>query len=210
MIKYLTIALLALTPLSNLDAKTRPSFSRSSGSRVSSFSSKPSGFSSNASKPSTVKPSPTAPKNAFDKSQAARSIKPPTPPKPKEQYVSDFKKNNESKYPTKFTTPPASRPSYIPPTTAYNGQQREIYYNQSAGGYGFMNTLGQFMIYDAITDIALGSFQKDQTVYVQQTKEHEAAIKAQEAEQENSSFIFFAVFLIISLLALFFYWILKA
>jgi len=208
LIKYLTITLVALTPLSEINAKSRSfgssrSFS-SSSSRSSSSSSRPSGgFSSSSSKPSSVKPSSSQSKSAFDKSQTARAIRPPTPPKPKEQYIEEFKKNNASKYPTRFSTPPTQRPSYIPPTTTYNGQQQPIYYNQQAGGYGFLNTLGQFMIYDAITDVALGAFQKDQTVYVQQTKEHQAAVKAQ--EEEWSAFEIFGLILFLGFIGVFIY-----
>lgn len=206
LIQYLTIAILALTSVSDIYAKTSSS-GRSSGFRSSSSSSSSrssGGFSSSSSKPSSVKPSVSQPKTAFDKSQTARAIKPPTPPKPKEQYISEFKKNNESKYPTRFSTPPAQRPSYIPPTTVYNGQQRPIYYNQQAGGYGFLNTLGQFMIYDAITDVALGAFQKDQTVYVQQTKEHQAAIQA---ESGWSAFDIFGLFILAAMIFLVIYFI---
>lgn len=168
LINLLAVAFLALLPCTDLTAKGFSSSGRSSSfsrSTPSPSVSKPStGFSSNSKTSATV-PSKAAPtKNAFDKSQAARSI---APPKPKNEYIADFKKNNASKYPTTFSTPPASRPAYIPPTTTYNGQSRPIEYNQQAGGYGFMNGLGQFMIYDAITDIATGAFQKDQTVYVQ-------------------------------------------
>lgn len=205
-LKYIVFALMALMPLSDLDAKgfssSRGSSSFSSSRSSSPSVSKPSGFSSSSTKPSVVKPSTTtAPKNAFDKSQAARSIAPPTPPKPKSDYIADFKKNNASKYPTKFTTPPATRPSYIPPTTTYNGQPREIVYNQSYGGYGFMDGLGQFMIYDAITDMASNAFQKDQTVYVQQTKEHEAAMKQVAVKDEGWSA--FEIFLLILVLGFF-------
>ena len=203
-LKYIVCALMALMPLSDLDAKgfsSRSSSSRSfssSSSRSTPSVSKPSGFSSSSTKPSAVKPSTTtAPKNAFDKSQAARYVAPPPPIKPKNEYISDFRKNNASKYPTKFSTPPATRPSYVPPTTTYQGQQREIVYNQSAGGYGFMDGLGQFMIYDAITDMASNAFKKDETVYIQQSKEYDAALKQQQivAQQKDEEWTGMEIFL---------------
>jgi hypothetical protein len=79
--------------------------------------------------------------------------------------VEDFKKQNAAKYPTTFDTPPATRPAYIPPTTNYNGQPRQIEYNPQTRSYGFFDDLGKFMIYDAITDIALDSFKKDTVAY---------------------------------------------
>ncbi len=42
------------------------------------------------------------------------------------------------------------------------------------------------MVYDAITDLALGAFQKEQTVYVQKTEElKKAEEKAVQQEKEN-------------------------
>jgi hypothetical protein len=200
-LKYIAFALMAFLPLSQLDAKgfsSRSSFSSSSSRSTPSVSKPSGGFSSNSSKSSAVKPStPAAPKNAFDKSQAARYVAPPPPIKPKNEYISDFRKNNASKYPTKFATPPATRPSYVPPTTTYQGQQREIVYNQSVGGYGFMDGLGQFMIYDAITDMASNAFKKDETVYVQQSKEYDAALKQQQivTQQKDEGWTGMEIFL---------------
>lgn len=162
-------------PSPSVSKPSSPAISKSSTPAVS----KPSapvasppktGFSSST-KTTTVtnsKPVVSTPKTAFDKSQAIRSI---TPPKPKEQYIADFKAQNAVKYPTTFSSPPAQRPSYIPPTTVYNGQSTTIYYNQQAGGYGFLNGLGQFMIYDAITNMATRAFDKDQTEYVRKVEE---------------------------------------
>jgi hypothetical protein len=223
-LKYIAFALMAFLPLSQLDAKgssgggrssfssrsSSSSFSRSTPSPSvskpsSGFSSKPSvskpssGFSS---KPSAVKPSTsTAPKNAFDKSQAARYVAPPPPIKPKNEYISDFKKNNASKYPTKFSSPPATRPSYIPQATPAG---QPIIYNQAAGGYGFMDGLGQFMIYDAITDIASNAFKDDEKVYVQQTKEYDAALKQQQqvvAQQADEGWTGLEIFLTVLVVA---------
>lgn len=207
--KYIAVALMAFLPLSQLDAKGssgggRSSFSSSPRTSTPSVS-KPSGFSSSSStKPSAVKPTTSvAPKTAFDKSQAARSIRPPTPPKPKSEYINEFRTQNASKYPTKFATPPATRPNYIPESTVVGGQQRPIIYNQSAGGYGFMDGLGQFMIYDAITDMASNAFQKDQVVYVQQAKEHENAVKQQQIlEQKEEGMSAFQIFLLIVVLGI--------
>lgn len=99
--------------------------------------------------------------------------------------MNEFKSKNASKYPSTFSTQPATRPSYIPPKTTVNGKEREIQYNPTYGGYGFFDDLGKFMIYDAITDIALDSFKKDEVRYVTQVQEVEK--KAQQAEQSAAT-----------------------
>jgi len=152
------------------------SSSRSSGSSSSAgFSSsrsstpsapKSSGFSSSSGS-STGKGwfggSSSTPKNSFDHSSQRSSL---TPFKPKEQYVSEFKAQNANKYPTTFSSPPAQRPSYIPQTTVINNTHYPITYNQSAGGYGFVNALGAFVLYDAISDMAVHNYQRDAAAHV--------------------------------------------
>ena len=217
-------------------SSSRSSSSRSSGFSSNRSSSKPSsvkpssGFSSSSSKPNVVKPStgfssssskpssnnsvklPSAPKSAFQIAQERKAL---IPPPPKDKYVSDFKKNNASKYPTTFNTPPATRPNYIPPVTNFGGKEREIRYNPETRSYGFFDDLGKFMIYDAITDIALGAFQKEQTVYVEKAstlekeqkdaveKEQRAtAVKEKIAEDNKNFFLGFlgvSIFVVCSL-----------
>ena len=194
------------------------SSSRSSGfsSSRSSSSSKPSSSGFSSSKPSAVKPSSgfssssskpsssgsvskpnVAPKSAFEIAQQRKAL---TPPPPKDKFVSEFKQKSSSKYPTTFSTPPATRPNYIPPVTTYNGKQREIEYNPQTRSYGFFDDLGKFMVYDAITDIALGAFQKEEKVYIQtseQLKKDEETAKVneyKEKEKEEDNFIFWIVF----------------
>jgi hypothetical protein len=171
------------------------SSSRSSGSGFSSGSKpsavKPStGFSSSSSKPSSGFSSSSGksssgfsfskPKSAFEIAQQRKSI---TPPPPKDTFVNDFKKNNAGKYPSTFATPPASRPTYIPPVTKHDGKDRPIEYNPQTRSYGFFDDFGKFMVYDAITDLALGAFQKEQTVYVQKTEELKKAEEKATAEE---------------------------
>ena len=140
------------------------SSNRSSGS---SSTPKSSGFSSSSGS-STGKSwfggSSSSSKNSFDHSAQRTKL---TPFKPKEQYVSEFKAQNANKYPTTFTTPPAQRPAYIPQTTVVNNVHYPITYNQSAGGYGFVNALGTFMLYDAISDMAAHNYQRDAAAHVQ-------------------------------------------
>ena len=210
-IKLLFVAMSVLMlPVMDADAKgfssSRSSFSssRSSGfsssrssSSSSSFSSSRSsgsGFSS-GSKPSALKPSSglssssgksssgfssSKQKSAFEIAQQRKAI---TPPPPKDTFVNDFKKNNAGKYPSTFATPPASRPTYIPPVTKHDGKDRPIEYNPQTRSYGFFDDFGKFMVYDAITDLALGAFQKEQTVYVQKTEELKKAEEKATAEE---------------------------
>jgi hypothetical protein len=195
LIRTITFALIALLiPVQFVDAKGSSSSGRSSFSSSSSRSSSPSRSSfssSSSSKPSapTTKPSAILPKtsttqkNAFDKSQAARSV---TPPKPKTEYVADFKKANAGKYPTTFSTPPAQRPTYIPQRTTYNGAPREVVYNQQSGGYGFFDDLGKFMIYDALTDMAFNSHKQEEVRYVQAVNEQQKVTGVAQEEQSTN------------------------
>lgn len=202
--KYITYIILGLSLilLPAIDTEAKTSSFRSSGfSSRSSSSSKPSSGFSSSRKPSAVKPSSSGfssssskpnssgsvsspkPKSAFEISQQRKAI---TPPPPKEAFVNDFKKNNAGKYPSTFNTKPSTRPTYIPPVTTYNNKQRQIEYNPQTRSYGFFDDLGKFMVYDAITDLALGAFHKEQTVYVQKTEElKNAEEKAVQQEKEN-------------------------
>lgn len=144
-------------------------FSSSRSSSGSSFSSKPSysapstpapkvstpssGFSSSK----TTTPSASSPSTSTSTNKALANTKATAavaPTKSRQDYVTDFKAANASKYPTKFTSEPVSRPSYIPQT--YNGLP--VTYNPTMGGYGYNNSLGQFILYDALTDIATASY----------------------------------------------------
>jgi len=128
--------------------------------------------------------SSSTPKTAFDKAKAINSI---VPVKPKETFVSEFKKNNSSKYPTTFSSPPSSRPSYIPPVTTHAGKERKIEYNPQTRSYGFFDDLGKFMIYDAITDLAFDAFKKDEKRYVTEVQHVEKQANQQIKEQENEN-----------------------
>ncbi len=205
-IKYITFALLAALSPVTVDAKGgssgggRGGFSsgsRSSGGFSSGSKSSPSssgsknGFSSSGSS-SKSSTSSTPKRSAFDVAAQRKAI---TPPPPKEKFVENFKAQNAGKYPTTFASQPATRPAYVPQTTTYQGQQRNIEYNQQAGGYGFMNGLGQFMIYDAITDMAFGAHEKEKVVYVEKTKaldaEHAAAVAAEKDEVSGWTIFWF-------------------
>jgi hypothetical protein len=191
--KYITLltALFALF-VSDVNAKgfggSRSSFGGGSRSS-SSWSSKPSTPKvTPAPKPQTpskavIPSTQTKPKTAFDTSQQRRSV---APPKPKEEFVKEFKTKNAGKYPTTFPTQPAQRPNYIPPNTFHDGQIRNIEYNQSRGGYGFFDTLGQFIIFDALTDMAFGQHQKETIIYqqAQQAPPQDSKNTVTQAKQE--------------------------
>jgi hypothetical protein len=167
---------------SNRSSSSKPSSGFSSSSSKPSAVKPSSGFSSSNSKPNNVAPKAPAQKSAFEIAQQRKTI---TPPPPKDIFVNDFKKNNASKYPSTFNTPPATRPSYIPPVINRDGKERKVEYNQETRSYGFFDDLGKFMVYDAITDIALGAFQKEQTVYVQKTEELKKSEDQQTKVEEN-------------------------
>lgn len=215
-IKYLILGL-SMILLPAMDASGKGfSSSRSSGfsssrsskpssgfsSSRSSSSSKPSavkpssgGFSSSSSKPNSSSSVTSKPKSAFEIAQQRQAL---TPPPPKDKFVSDFKQKNASKYPTTFATPPSTRPNYIPPSTTYNGRNRDIQYNPQTRSYGFFDDFGKFMVYDAISDLALNQFKTEEKVYIQtseQLKKEETIAKV--SEEENHNTIIFVVWLFI-------------
>jgi hypothetical protein len=63
-----------------------------------------------------------------------------------------FKTKNAKQYTSKYAAKPATRPSHIPQTTSVNGKNVNVTYNVSHGGYGYMNPMGTWMMYDAMTD----------------------------------------------------------
>lgn len=70
----------------------------------------------------------------------------------KEAAASAFKSKNASKFPSKFASEPKSRPDYIPQSTTSGGKTYNITYNSGYGGYGYTNSLGAFIMYDAMSD----------------------------------------------------------
>lgn len=117
--------------------------------------------------------------------------------------MNDFKRDNAAKYPTTFTTQPASRPTYIPPATTYNGSSRPVEYNPQTRSYGFFDDFGKFLVYDAITDIALDAFKKDEVRYVTEVKNvdaqanaHNAAVIQSQKSEGTSGWVIFGVVLL--------------
>lgn len=173
--KFLTYAVVALMSLSMIvsDCDAKGGFG---GGRSGGFSSsRSSSFSRSTSSPSR---SSWGSKTTSSKSSARTSVTSKTDTKATRTYtkngktmtrtqaVSDFKSKAKSdpkvqaslakNYPTKFTSKPATRPSYIP--QSYNGNT-VIYQN---GGYGYMsggsfNPLMTYMLLDTMSDAAMMS-----------------------------------------------------
>jgi hypothetical protein len=70
----------------------------------------------------------------------------------KDVAIKDFQSKYSSKYTSKFSSEPESRPSYIPKNTVVGGNTYNVTYNRDYGGYGYMNSLGQWIMYDLMLD----------------------------------------------------------
>jgi hypothetical protein len=156
--------------------------SRSSSSRpssgFSSGSSKPSsGFSSSSS--STPKPggsgfssgTPTKPSSGFSTSSTGtgtskassnainnyNSSKTVAPVKSKTDFMADFRKTNEAKYPNTFTSQPTSRPTYIPSTTKVGSTSYNVDWNPTTRSYGYYSGT-MFVPYDPVMVIGSSAY----------------------------------------------------
>lgn len=144
-----------------------PSPSRSSSSSWSKPSSTPTkqvaAPSSNSySKPTTsgsAAQTSTRPTSKVDKQRYESAAKSGKAFTTREAAVADFKTKNASTYTSKYASEPGTRPDYIPRTYQYQGQRREVLYDQRYGGYGYWSGgsmgVGQFLIYDALADAAM-------------------------------------------------------
>ena len=66
---------------------------------------------------------------------------------------------NTKKYTSSYATKPTTRPGHIPPTyRGSGGTTYNISYNQGYGGYGYMGSLGTWIVYNAMADAAMGSY----------------------------------------------------
>ncbi len=70
----------------------------------------------------------------------------------KTEALSDFKKKNSDKFVNKFDKEPPARPNYIPPSTSVGGNSYTVVYNPGYHGYGYYNSLGAWVMYDAMSD----------------------------------------------------------
>ncbi len=73
----------------------------------------------------------------------------------KTEAVESLKKTvDPNKYPTKFTSEPATRPAYVPQNyTLPNGSNTTVIYNSSYGGYGYMNPITNTFMTLALIDM---------------------------------------------------------
>jgi len=156
-------------------SSSRSSSSRSSSSRKSyskPSANKPSARKSWSQKKKTVKPSSrkTAKKKMTPAQQKSLETakKNGTAFKSKSAAQSAFKTKHASKYKSKYSTKPATRPSHIPQNTNVGGVNYNVTYNQGMGGYGYMNTLGTFMMYDMMSDSIMRNRMMAQQHYIVQ------------------------------------------
>lgn len=86
----------------------------------------------------------------------------------KAQSMDKFKSDPamKSKYTSKYSSKPATRPSHVPQTTQVGGKTVNITYNQAGGGYGYMNALGTFMMYDMMSDALMRNRYMTQNGYL--------------------------------------------
>ena len=78
--------------------------------------------------------------------------------KSKNDYISEFKKNNEAKYSNKFASEPTTRPSYIPATTTTStGVSVPVVFNANLGGYGYY-VGSNWVMYDPLDVLAISAF----------------------------------------------------
>lgn len=62
---------------------------------------------------------------------------------------------NQKKYTSKYASKPATRPGHIPQTYSSGGNTYNISYNQAHGGYGHMDAVGTFILYNSMADMAM-------------------------------------------------------
>jgi len=90
--------------------------------------------------------------------------------KSKGEATSAFKQKNASSYGSKYASQPTTRPSHIPQSTNVGGASYNVSYNSGYGGYGYMNTMGTWMMYDAMTDaIMLNTLMSSNNYYYDKT-----------------------------------------
>lgn len=133
---------------SSSGSTTKPSSGFSSGSSTSKPSS---GFSSSGSTSTGTTKSSSSAINNYNSSKTV------APVKSKADFMADFKKQNEAKYPNSFTSQPSTRPSYIPASTTVNGTSHNVDWNPTTRSYGYYNG-PVFVAYDPIHVIGSSAY----------------------------------------------------
>lgn len=161
---------------SSSSSRSSSSSSRSS-SRSSSSSSSHKSWGNTSSQPKSIAPKTTkTPTTPADKARQTQFIESKTKYdsaqksgkvfQSRDQAVNKWKTENAGKFENKFTTPPAKKPDYIPNTySSPTGYSAPVSYNQQYGGYGYMDALGTFILWDAMTDIAFQNNHMNQSGY---------------------------------------------
>ena len=158
---------------SSFRSSSSKSYSKPSSSSKYSSSSKPKSTTSSSkysssSKPKTVtKPKPMTFKSPKEKAAYEKAKKSGTAFSSKADAQKAFKEKHADKYKSTYATKPATRPDHIPQTTTGpNGNTYNITYNQNQGGYGYTNSLGAFIMYDAMSDAVMMSALMSRNNYV--------------------------------------------
>ena len=169
----LLITMVASSPGANTFSGSRGSSSFSSGSSGSgSRSAAPSApapsrswgsSSSNSGKTSSGWGGSSAPKLSTSKSSNSSSTDSAISAKSamtnsvsRQQTVEQYKTQNATKYTNRFSNEPPTRPTYIPQQYVDPVQHtyHYVYYDRGYGGYGYWDLMGQFILYDALTEHA--------------------------------------------------------
>jgi len=175
--KFIYCLLLAITIFVNANSVYARSSSRSSSSRSSGSSwgssTKTTTTKSNSiwsssktkapSEKPTVKKTPTYSKT--DSAAMAKAKTNGTNYKTKTEAQTVFKQKYASTYTSTYATQPTTRPSHIPQTTKIGDKNVNITYNVNRGGYGYMSPSGSWIMYDAMSDVAMMSMLMRQNSY---------------------------------------------
>ncbi len=113
----------------------------------------------------------------------------------KSQAQSAFRNKYSKQYGSKFASKPSRRPDYIPNSTTVKGRQYPISYNSQYGGYGYLNALGTFVLYDALSDTLMMNRLMNQNGYY-----YGGGMRGGYIFGYNRGFFFFALFGILFLL----------
>ena len=119
----------------------------------------------------THKPLSKTDKAAFDKAKKSG-----TAFKSRKAAATDFKAKNAGKYPSKYGSKPATRPTHIPQTTSVGGNTYNISYNAGHGGYGYMGVGGAWMAYSVMADVAMTSMLMSRSGYVYGPRYYQPAV----------------------------------
>lgn len=110
--------------------------------------------------------------------------------KSKSEATSAFKSKNATKYTSKYATKPSTRPSHVPQTTMVNGTSCTINYNSMHGGYGYTNSFGAFIIYNAMADAIMVNTLMSRNNYYYDNRSTPVAVAITPAREFTTGIIF--------------------